>query len=97
MFSRDILLFESGVAVDVDNLHPVFQSDRDLVFVVCSSDEKDVAEVEFKVQEVIGESLVLLRIQNFKQRGRGISFVVGAEFVDLIQQEERVIDLDLLQ
>src|SRR5262245_44671139 len=39
---------------------------------------------------MIGEELVLLRIEYFEQRGRGIAPEVGRKLVDLIEQDQRV-------
>ena len=39
---------------------------------------------------MVGEGLVLLRIEDFEQRGRGVALVACAELVDLVEHHHRI-------
>ncbi len=85
----DLDLLVLGVAGDADDLHAVHQRLRHAQG-VGRGDEHHVREVEIHLQIVIVEGGVLLRIQHFQQRRRRIAAIVGAQLVDLVQQEERI-------
>ena len=44
---------------------------------------------------MVTERVVLLRIQHFQKRGGGVTSEVGAQLVDLVKQNQRVICVDL--
>ena len=48
-------------------------------------------EVERHVQVVVAEADVLLRVEHFEQRARRIAAEVGADLVDLVDHEQRVV------
>ena len=85
----DFDLFILGVAGDADDLHAIHQGLRHAQR-VGRGDEHYVRKIEIDFQIMIVESRVLLRIQHLQQRARWIAAPVGAQLVDLIQQEERV-------
>ena len=52
---------------------------------ISGRNEKDVAQVEWRAQEVVLEVLVLARIQHFEQCGPGVtSASITAQLVDLV-------------
>ena len=60
-------------------------------------DEQHFAQVERHVEVVIAERVVLFRIEHLEQRRRRIAAEVGAELVDLIEDEDRVLRLGAAQ
>ena len=85
---RDLLVL--GVAVQRDELHPVQQRRRDGVHHVRGGDEQHVGQVQLDLEVVVAEGVVLRRVEHLEQRRRRVTPVVGAELVDLVQQDHRV-------
>ena len=91
----DLDLLVLGVAGDADDLHAVHQRLRH-VQRVGRGDEHHVRQIEIDLEIVVVEGVVLLRVEHFQQRRRRIAAPVGAELVDLVEQEERIGRLRLL-
>ena len=90
-WSRAIVdLLVLGVAVQADQLHPVEQRLGDGLDHVGRGDEQHVGQVELDLEVVVAERVVLRRVEHLEQRGRRVAPVVGAELVDLVQQDDRV-------
>ena len=53
-------------------------------------------QIERHAEVVIGERVVLRRVEDLEQRRRGIAMVRAAELVDLVEQEHRVLAARLL-
>ena len=87
---RDGDLLVLGVAVDADDLEAVEQSLGDLLGDVRRGDEEHLGEVDLEVEVVVAEGRVLRRVEDLEQRGRRIAAPVGAELVDLVEQDHRV-------
>lgn len=66
------LLFE-GVASHLDDLHSVQHCRVQRVQHVRSAEEQHLREIDWNVEEIVGELVVLLRIQNFEQNTTGVS------------------------
>ena len=64
MTLRDLELLARSVALELDDLHTVQQWRRDRVEGVCRADEEHVTEIIRYVHVVIGEAVVLLRIED---------------------------------
>jgi hypothetical protein len=79
-----------GVPVQRDELHPVQQRCRDLLQHVRRGQEQHVGQVELDLQVVVPEGVVLRRVEHLQQRRGRVAPVVGAELVDLVQQDHRV-------
>ena len=60
--------------------------------VVRRRQEQHLRKVVVDLEVVIVECLVLLGIQHLEQRRRRIPAIVGAELVDLVEQDHRVHD-----
>ena len=88
--ARDRGLLVDRVAVEADDLHPVEQRAGDRVGDVRGRDEEDVGEVELDVEVVVAERVVLRRVEHLEQRGRRVAAPVGADLVDLVEQDDRV-------
>ena len=89
-------LFQS-VAADVDDFHAVPQRGLNGAQVVARGEEHDLAQVVIEVEVVVVEGVVLLWIEDFEQGRGGVSVVVAAELVNLIQHKQRVAGARLLQ
>ena len=83
----DFLVFR--VPGDFDHLHPVAQPGN-MLGRVRGRDEQDLREIVGRVEVVIGEGRILLRVEHLQHcRGR-VAPVVGGELVDLVKQDHRV-------
>ena len=92
----DLGLLALGVAGEIDDLHPVEQRAGDVLDEIRRRDEEHLAQVERHAEIVIGERVVLRRVEHFEQcRGR-IALERDAELVDLVEQEDRVLGAGLL-
>ncbi len=87
---RDRDLLVDRVAVEADHFHAVEQRLRDRVRDVRGRDEHDLREVELDVEVVVAERVVLRRVEHLEQRGRRVAAPVGADLVDLVQEDDRV-------
>ncbi len=83
------------VAVESDQLHPVEQRLGDHLRDVGRRDEEHVRQVELDLEVVVAERVVLRRVQHLEQRRCRVAAVVGAELVDLVEQDHRVHRLGL--
>ena len=83
-------LLLGGVAVEADHLHAVKQRPGDRVGDVGGGQEHDLAEVQLDVEVVVSEGVVLGRVEHLEQRRGGVSAPVGADLVDLVQEDHRV-------
>ena len=63
---------------------------------VGGGDEQHVGQVEVDLEVVVAERVVLRRVEHLEQRRRRIAAPVGAELVDLVEQEDRVHGAGLL-
>ncbi len=84
----DLLL--ERVARQLDDLHAVAQRRRNGVELVGGGDEHDLREIVRHVEVVIGEAVVLLRIEHLEERRAGVAAEVGAQLVDLVEHHDRV-------
>ena len=84
------------IARELDYLHSVKQRCRDRRNVICSGYEHNLAEVKFNLDIAIHERTVLLAVENLKQCRRRITLVVGAELINLIKENDRVLSSRLL-
>ena len=91
----DLDLLILGVAGDADDLHAVHQRLRHAQ-AVGRGDEHHVRKIEIHLQIMVVEGGVLLGVQHFQQRRGRIAAIVGAQLVDLVQQEQRIGGLRLL-
>ncbi len=79
-----------GVAVEGDDLHAVEQRPGDGLQDVGRGQEEHVGQVELDLEVVVAERVVLRRVEHFEQGGRRVAAVVGADLVDLVEQDDRV-------
>ena len=93
----DLQLLFLGVAGDLEHFHAVAQRRRNRIEHVGRGDEQHLRQIERHVEIVIAERVVLLRIEHLEQRRRRIAAEVGAELVDLVEDEDRVLRLGAAQ
>ena len=86
----DFAFFAAGVAGQADDFHAVQERRRD-VQGVGGRDEEHPGEVNVGFEVVIAEGVVLRGIEDFEQGGGRVAAVVHADFVDFVQQDERVV------
>src|SRR5206468_1372610 len=79
-----------GVARNLDDIHAVAQRARYGEAIVAGADKEDIGEIVWRLEVMIGERVVLLRIEHLEQRRRRVTAVVGRHLIDLVQQEDRV-------
>ena len=80
-----------GVPGEVHRFEPVEQRPWNALQEVRGCDEQHLREVERNPQIVVGEAVVLGRIEHFQQRGGRISLERDAQLIDLVEQEDRVL------
>jgi hypothetical protein len=78
-----------GVAVELDEFHPVQQRCRDGVEHVRRGQEDHVGQVELHLQVVVPERVVLRRVQHLQQTLPRVAAVVRPDLVDLVEQHHR--------
>ena len=64
---------------------------------VGGGDEEHLRQVKRHVEIMIGEGVVLLRVEHFEQRGRGITAKIRADLVDLVEEDDGVAAFDAAQ
>src|SRR3954469_16867150 len=86
----DRRLLGRRVAVEADDLHAVEQRAGDRLGLVGRRDEHDLGEVELDVEVVVAERRVLRRVEHLEQGRAGVAAPVGADLVDLVEEDDRV-------
>ena len=97
VIGRDLQLLFLGVAGELEHFHAVAQRRRNRIEHVRRGDEQHLGQIERHVEVVIAERVVLLRIEHLEQRRRRIAAEIGAELVDLVEDEHRVLRLGAAQ
>ena len=87
---RDRDLLVGRVAVEADDLHAVEQRPGDRLGLVRRRDEDHLGEVDLDVEVVVAERRVLSRVEHLEQGRRRVAAPVGADLVDLVEQDHRV-------
>ena len=88
---RDLRLLALGVAGELDDFHAVEQRPGNVLDEVRRRDEQHLAQVERNAEVVIGEVVVLRRVEHLEQRARRIALERHAELVDLVEQEDGIL------
>ena len=92
----DFQLFGLGIAGEIHHLHAVLERSRDVLEVVGGANELHLREIEGDAQIVIGEAIVLGRVEDLEQRRSGVALIGRSQFVDFVEQEDRVFGAGLL-
>ena len=86
----DLEFFLVSIAGQLNDVHTVQQRPRDHTGVVGRGDKQYVAQVKGKIDIMILEGIVLLRIQHLQQRRGRITLVIRAQLINFIQQNQGV-------
>ncbi len=78
------------VAGELNDLHAVLERRGNRVHDVRGGDEHDLREVVLDVEIVIGERVVLLRIEHFEECRRRIAAEVHRHLVDFVKEEHGI-------
>jgi hypothetical protein len=92
----DVGLLVLGVTRQANHFHAVEQCRRN-VHRVRGRHEHHVAQIEVDLDVVVAKGVVLLRVQHLQQRARRVAPEIGAQLVDLVQQEQRIARTNLAQ
>src|SRR4029450_7678826 len=60
-------------------------------------DEQHLRQIEWQVEIMIGEGVVLLRIEYLEQRGGRVAPEIGPDLVDLVEQDNGISGFDAPQ
>ena len=96
MLFRDMELFLTRVAVDLDNLHSVPERSGNAAEVVRRCDEHDIRQIKGNVDIVVYKFIVLLDIQNLEKRRGGVSLIVARELVHLVKNQNGIVGAGVL-
>ena len=92
--ASNLELLRLRVARQFDDFQAVAQRRMNRLQPVGGGDEKNSRQVEWQIEVVIGEGAILRRIKDFQQRRCRVTAEVGADLVQLVQQDDRVPALD---
>ena len=90
-FLGDFELLVLRIAGHLYDLHPVEEGVGNAVQRIGRRDEHHLRKVEGKLQVMIGETRVLLGIEDLEQGARRIASKVGGHLVDLVEEEDGVV------
>ena len=82
---------------DLEDLHTVFQRRGNRVQLVGGGQKQDFGQVEWNLEIVIRERVILFRVQHFEERRRRIAPEVVRELVDLVENDDRIAGAGLLE
>src|SRR5579862_7799329 len=92
MSSSYMKLFIKCISREFNNLHSIQQRIVNCVLRICSGDEQDLTQVHRRSDVMIVESMILLRVEDFKHGGRWVTMViVHPDLIDFIEKEDRVV------
>jgi hypothetical protein len=83
--ARNLEFLLLRVARKVHDLHPVAQRPGDRIEHIGGGDEQHARQIEGHREVVVAEAVVLLRVEDFEQRRRGVAVHAGAGLVDLVE------------
>ncbi len=86
----DVDFLVLDVAGELDHLHAVAQRGRHRAPIVGGGNKQHLREVEGQVQVMVGEAVVLLRVEHLQQRGGRVAAIVLAKLINLVEQDHRV-------
>ncbi len=95
MLAADVEFLIRRIAGKLDDLHAVQQRRRDGLQRIGRRDEEHIGKIVRQVEIVVGEGIVLLRVQNLQQGGRRVAVVAGPQLVDLVQDHHGIHDAGL--
>ena len=93
----DLDLFLLGVTGEGNDFHAVPERRLDGIEHIRCRDKHHVRQIERHAEIVVAERKVLFRVQDLEQCGRRIASEVGANLVDFIHHEDRIVRSGLMQ
>ena len=90
MILSDHQLLLVGIGAQLDDLHAIQQGPGHGIQSVGGGDEHHVGQIKGNFQIVIPISGILLAVQHLQQCGAGVTTVIMAQLVDLIQQQDGI-------
>ena len=92
----DFCFLGFGISGEIDHFHPIEQGSRNVLDEIRRADEQHLAQIERHAQVMIGEVVVLSRIQYLEERARRIALERHTELVNLVEQEDGILRPGLL-
>ena len=86
--------FRRCVARQFNDFEPVAQGGMDGIEPIRSGDEEHAGKVERQIEVMIRKGVILLRIEHFEQSRGGIPAEIGPDFVDLVEENDRITAFD---
>ena len=86
----NLKLFLPGIARQLNDLHAVQQGRRDSAAVIGRRNKEYMGQIKRHLDKMVPECAVLFRVQYLQQRRGGISPVIVAQLIYLIQQQYRI-------
>ena len=83
-------LLVSRIAIESNHFHTIQEWSWNGFGHVRCCNEQNMREVEFDIQVMILERMILRRIEHFEKRRRGITAPIGAELVDLVEHDHGI-------
>ena len=93
----DLQFFGLGVAGQFDDFQPVAQRGMNRLQPVGRGDEQHARQIERQIEVMVGERVVLRRIEHFQQRRRRVAAKIRADLVQFVEQNDRVAAFDAAQ
>ena len=92
---RNLELLGLRIAGQLDHLEPVPQGRMHWLQPIGRRQEQHPRKIEWQIQVVIGERVVLRRIEYFQQRRRRVAAEIRAHLVQFVEHEDRVVGAGL--
>src|SRR5687768_17688684 len=89
---RNLGFLSFAVPLKPYDFHSVQERLADRIQGIRSRNEKYFGEIEWQVEIMIPERMVLGRIQDFQERRRGIAAEVATQLVHFVQHEDGIVD-----
>src|SRR6185436_17700515 len=86
-----------GVARKIHDLHTVEERSGNVLDEIRGGNKQHFAQIERNAEVVIGEGVVLSRIEHLEQRARWIALERRSELIDLVEQEDWILRSRLLE
>src|SRR6185369_11445815 len=96
MPTRDLKFFLFGVPGERDHLHTIAKRVLDRIQHIRRGHEHHIREIECHAEIVVAKGGILFGIQDFEKRGAWIAAKIGADLVDLVEHNKRIVCAGLL-
>ena len=93
----NLQFFRLGVAGQFDDFQPVAQRGMNRLEPVGRGDEQHARQIERQIEVMVGERVVLRRVEHFEQRRRRVAAKIRADLVQFVEQDDRVAAFDAAQ